>query len=116
MCLVVCSESGFMFLIPVLGAVLAVSVPGATQGEGQSPAVGHWLGWRCQECPVPTALAAGWDPLSSRTRRVLSKELGSQEGRGGLKQGCWDHVGLKALLPQFGVFVGWLFLLGFFFL
>lgn len=42
MCLVVCSESGFMFLIPVLGAVLAVSIPGAMQGEDQSPAVGHW--------------------------------------------------------------------------
>lgn len=114
MCLVVCSESGFMFLIPVLGAVLAVSVPGATQGEGQSLAVGHWLGWRCQKCPVPTALAAGWVPLSSRTRCILSKEPGSQEGRGGLEQGCWDHVGLKALLPQFRVFVGWLFLLVFF--
>lgn len=64
---------------------------------------------------MPTALGAGWDPLSSQTRCVLSIELGSQEGRGGLEQGCWDHVGLKALLPQFRVFAGWLFLLGFFF-
>lgn len=56
MCLVVCSESGFMFLILVLGAVLAVSVPGATQGEDQSPAVGHWLGWRCG---VPCAHCSG---------------------------------------------------------
>lgn len=60
--------------------------------------------------------SGGWsDPLSSQTPCVLSKEQGSQERRRGLEQGCWDHVGLKALLPQFRVFVGWLFLLVCFF-
>lgn len=106
MCLIVCSESGFMFLIPVLEALLAMSVPGAMQGDGQILAIGHWLGWGWQECTVPTALGAGCDPLTSQTCCVLSKELGSQERRRGLEQGCWDHAGLKALLPQFRVFVG----------
>lgn len=59
-------ESGFTFLIPVLGVLLAVSIPRAMQGEGQILAVGHWPGWRCQECPVPTALGPGCDPLSSQ--------------------------------------------------
>lgn len=78
-------------------------------------------GWRALaglEVPgvsLPTALGAGCDPLSSWTRCVLSKELGSQERRRGLEQGCWDHIGLKALLPHFGVFVGWFFLLVWFF-
>lgn len=37
----------------MLGALLAVSVPGAMQGDGQVLAGGHWPGWRCQECPCP---------------------------------------------------------------
>lgn len=40
---------------------------------------------------------------------ALGKELARQEGRRGLEQGCWDHVGLKALLPQFRVSVVWVF-------
>lgn len=75
------------------------------EGTGGAEGAGSTL------CPLLSGLswakACGWSPPSSRTHRVLSRELGSQEGRGGLEQGCSDHVGLKALLPQFRVFCGW---------
>lgn len=41
-------------------------------------------------------------------RAVLPSQpgAGSQEGRGGLEQGCSDHVGFKALLPHLRVLLG----------
>lgn len=75
---------------------------GTGEAEGAGSALCLLLGG------LSWAKACGWTPPSSWTHHVLSKELGSQEGRGGLEQGCSDHVGLKALLPQFRVFVGFL--------
>lgn len=50
-CVIVCSDSGFMVLILVLGALLAVPTPGAMQGPGHGALAGLEVpGVPCARC------------------------------------------------------------------